>query len=144
MKSLKKVGLFLFMGVLGATLAGTAAHAQSGGRITVTVPFDFMVGNSTLKAGPYRVEKMESGVVGFNSLDGQTHQFVLTAGGTRTSHGGNPYLVFNRYGSEAFLSSVTLSEDDSFEMPRSDREKELAGNVTYGEYSGAVIVQPVQ
>jgi hypothetical protein len=141
MKSMKKVGLLILMAVMGASLAIVRAHAEDS-RVVVDVPFDFVVGNSLLKAGSYKVEVMQSGVLDFWSAEAQQHHYTLiVAGSPFTSQNGDPYLVFTRYGSEAFLNKVAMSVDNSYEVPVSNREKELIGSLAVGE-RGSMLVQP--
>ena len=126
MQNLMKSTLFAVLtAVLGAAFAIAPAHAQTGSRVLVNVPFDFSVGNTLLKAGSYTVKELEPGVLAFSSK-GQEHQFALTVRGYSTNRGQQPHIVFTRYGTEAFLNRVFLSgDDDSNQLPRSSREKRL-------------------
>jgi hypothetical protein len=111
--------------VLGAALTIVPAQAQSG-RVLVNIPFEFSVGNTTLKAGSYKVERLDSGIIAVSSEDGKEHKFVLTVPGNSEQQGHEPRLVFIRYGSEAFLKKVFLStSNDCDELPKSSREREL-------------------
>lgn len=144
MQSVKKYVFVAVMAMLAAMAANVPAHAESEHRIAVNIPFDFVVGNSVLKAGGYKVEKLESGVLDFYSTEGRRHHFMLAVEGTPLAgHKDNPYLVFTRYGNEAFLSKISLSVDNSFEFLQSEREKEVIGSQAAGEQS-ALIVQPAR
>ena len=144
MKSMKKVGLFILMAVIAANLAIVQAKAEGDSRVAINVPFDFAVGNSVLKAGNYKVEVLQSGVLDFWSVDARQHFLTLiVAGAASTGQKSDPYLVFTRYGSESFLSKVVLSVDDNYEVPTSSREKELISGLTAGE-RGALVIQPVR
>ena len=139
MQSAKKFVLVALVAVLGAMVAIVPAHADSDRRVSVTIPFDFVVGNSTLKAGDYRVEKLQSGVVDFGSASGR-HHFALVAPGSSDNRKSDPYLVFTRYGHQVFLSKIALSVDDNYEVLPGNTEKSL--NQASGE--GALVVQPVR
>ena len=140
MQRVKKFLSFAVMAVLGAMVVNAPAHADSADHIVVNVPFDFVVGNSTLKAGDYKIKKVESGVLELRSIDGQHDSFALVADGAASAnHKSSPYLLFTRYGSQAFLSKVALSVDDSYDLLRSNEEKKLIGSQSAGE-SGALVV----
>jgi hypothetical protein len=129
MQYLWKSMLLAVLTVVGASLTSEPAHAQSGSRVSANIPFDFSVGNTTLKAGSYKVERLESGVLAFSSEDGMEHKFALTFPGDSDRESQEPYLVFIRYGSEAFLKKVVLSSDeDCDELPESSREREIIKN----------------
>jgi hypothetical protein len=141
MQGIKKV---VFMAVLAVvTMAAVApAHAQDG-RMSVNVPFDFVLGKSTLRSGQYHVERLPSGILLFTNLDGSLRRFaVLTPGGKATNRS-EPYLVFTRYGHDAFLSRVVFSAEDNYEVPKSNREKELIANAGSNNQM-AMLIQPAQ
>src|SRR4029077_8372230 len=126
MQYLLKPMLFAVITVLGVALAIMPAHAQSGRRVLADIPFDFSIGNTTLKAGSYTVEQLQSGIIVFSSDDGNEHQFALTFPGDSDKQSQEPHFVFIRYGSEAFLKRVFLSgSDDCYELPESSRERKL-------------------
>jgi hypothetical protein len=134
MQYLVKAMLFAVMAILGVTLTIAPAHAQSGDRVSANIPFDFSVGNTTLKAGSYSVEQLPSGFLVFSSDDGKEHQFVLTIPGDSSQQSQTPRLVFNRYGSEAFLEKVFFAgNEDYHELLRSSRENELIKNQASGD-----------
>lgn len=126
MQYLLKTMLFAVITVFGVALTIVPAHAQSGSRALANIPFEFSVGNTTLKAGSYTVEQLESGIIAFSSEDGKEHQFAMTFPGDSNKQSQEPRLVFIRYGSEAFLKRVFLSGNENYnELPESSREREL-------------------
>ena len=126
MQYLLKPMLFAVITVLGVALTIVPAHAQSGSRVLANIPFDFSVGNTTLKAGSYTVEQLESGILAFSSADGREHKFELSFPGDSDRQSQKPHLVFIRYGSEVFLKKVFfLSDEDCAELRESSREREL-------------------
>jgi hypothetical protein len=141
MKSQKKVGLFVLMAVLGAMIAIVPAHAQSDSRVSVNVPFDFVAGNSALKAGAYRIETMESGVLILSSDGGRKRFALVVTDGNAASRNGEPYLVFARYGNEAFLDKVVFSTESRYDLLSGNRERELNANAGSGEADAVVIQQ---
>jgi len=78
MQYLLKPMLFAVITVCGVALTIAPAHAQSGSRVLADIPFDFSVGNTTLKASSYTVEQLQSGIIGFSSEDEKEHQFALS------------------------------------------------------------------
>jgi hypothetical protein len=144
MQSLMKPTLFVVMTVLGVALAIVPAHAQSGSRVSANIPFDFSVGNSTLKAGSYTVKQLPSGILALSSNDEKEHQFALTVPGDSGNQRQEPRLVFTRYGNEAFLKKVFLSSDEEYrELLPSSREKELLKNQAYGD-EFSLLIQPAR
>jgi hypothetical protein len=144
MQSLMKPMLFVVMTVLGVVLAIVPAHAQSGSRVSANIPFDFSVGNTTLKAGSYTVEQLQSGIIAFSSSDEKEHQFALTVPGDSGNQNQESHLVFTRYGSETFLKRVFLSGNEEYhELLRSSREKELIKNQATGD-EVSLLIQPAR
>ena len=130
--------------VLAVALTIVPAHAQSSSRVLANIPFEFSVGNTTLKAGNYRVEQLESGLISLSTQDGKEQRFALTFPGNADKQNSEPYLVFIRYGNEAFLKSVSLSGDnDCLELPESSRERELIKNQASGAEL-SLLVQPAR
>ncbi len=135
MKGLMKSSLFaVLLIVLGTTIGSTPAHAQTGTRVSVNIPFNFVIGNATLKAGRYKVEQVEPGILSFSGHDGQEHSFALTTLADSTNGSHHPQFVFTRYGTETFLNKVFLSDDnDCNQLLRSNREKELVRDQSPGD-----------
>jgi hypothetical protein len=144
MQYLLKPMLFAVITVLGAALTIVPAHAQSGSRVLANIPFDFSVRNTTLKAGSYTVEQLQSGIIAFSSEDEKEHQFALSFPGDSDKQNQEPHLVFVRYGSEAFLKRVFLSSsDDCHELPESSREREFIKNQASGAEL-SLLIQPAR
>jgi hypothetical protein len=144
MQYLLKPMLFAVITVLGVALTIVPAHAQSGGRALANIPFDFSVGNTTLKAGSYTVEQLQSGIIAFSSEDEKEHQFALSFPADSDKQSQEPHLVFVRYGSEVFLKRVVLSSnEDCHELPESSRERELIKNQASGAEL-SLLIQPAR
>jgi hypothetical protein len=97
------LGLFLMLAV-------ATANAQTASRAEVTVPFDFLAGKVTLKAGSYSVKKLSGNTIAIRSVDGETTALVNAqlSLDSRDFKAGQR-LVFNKYGDRYFLSQVWLS-----------------------------------
>jgi hypothetical protein len=143
MQHLLKPVLLAVLTVFGATLTIVPANAQSGSRALANIPFEFSVGNTTLKAGSYTVEQLESGIIAFSSEDGKEHQFAMTFPGDSNKQSQEPRLVFIRYGSEAFLKRVFLSGNENYnELPESSRERKIIKNQASGDELSLLIQPP--
>jgi len=139
MQNLKKYALFVLMAVFVSSLAIAPANAQSG--LVANVPFNFVVGKITMKAGSYRVQS-QGGFVSVSG-EGQTSYVLLLPGGDAADRNGNPYLIFTRFGSESFLNKVVFSSDSTYDLPLTSRQKELANHQASGEQV-AVLIEPVR
>ena len=144
MQYLLKPMLFAVITVCGVALTIAPAHAQSGSRVLANIPFEFSVGNTTLKAGSYTVEQLQSGIIAFSSEDEKEHQFALSFQGDSDKQSQEAHLVFIRYGSEAFLERVFLSGNEAcHELPKSNRERELIKNQASGAEL-SLLIQPAR
>jgi hypothetical protein len=144
MKYVMNLMLFAVMSWLGVALTLIPAHAQSSSRVLADIPFDFSVGNTTLKAGRYSVEQLQSGILAFSNNDGREHQFALTVPGNSGTQDQTPHLVFARYGSEAFLERVFFAGNEEYhELLRSSRENELIKNQASGDEL-SLLMQPAR
>ena len=142
MQYLLKPMLLAVLTVFGVALAIVPAHAQSGTHALANIPFEFSVGNTTLKAGSYTVEQPQSGILALSSSDNKEHQFAMTFPGDSDQQSQESHLVFIRYGSEVFLKKVSLSgNENSYELPESRRERELIRNQTSGAEL-SLLIQP--
>ena len=120
LRSIAIFGLF-FM------LAMTSVQAQMPGRVEVKVPFDFAIGKVLFKAGTYSVKKASDNTLVIRDVDGKTTKLFdapLTIGSRDYKAGER--LVFNRYGTEYFLSQVWLSSDTGRQLFASGAEMKAA------------------
>jgi hypothetical protein len=116
--------VILAIGLLAAVAVGV--HAQGPDALVVNVPFDFAVGNTTLPAGTYTIDRVQSNNsnnLELRSADG--HSSAFTSGIVSLQFNGNPKLVFNRYGDQYFLHEIRTA-GGVHELARSRVEKKLA------------------
>ena len=143
MQYLLKTMLCAVITVSGVALTIVPAHAQSGSRALANIPFDFSVGNTTLKAGSYTIEELQSGILVLRSSDDKEHQFAMTFPGDSDKQSQESHLVFIRYGSDVFLRKVFLSgNEDCQELPESRREREIIKNQASGAELSLLIQPP--
>jgi hypothetical protein len=138
MQNLRKYVLFVLVGVFVASFAIVPAHAQ--GRLAANVPFDFVLGRTTMKADTYRIESQGAFVSLVSGAGESRYSTFIPGSDAADRHNGAPYLVFVRYGAETFLSRIVFSTDHTYDLPRSSREKELAAHSNSGEQV-AVLIQ---
>ena len=139
-----KPTLFAVITVLGVALTIVPAHAHGDSAVLANVPFDFSVGNTTLKAGSYSVEQLQSGILALSSSDNKEHQFAMTFPSDSDKQSQESHLVFIRYGSEVVLKKVFISGNENcYELPESSRERELIRNPASGAEL-SLLIQPAR
>lgn len=127
MKSLKQ----LAVSVIFAALACAGLRAQTVD-MRAEIPFNFHAGDKSMPAGEYFIHE-EGPVVFLRTLDeAKLSRALITVGAAGRNPSHETKLVFNRYGSEYFLSTIWDSyTEDGRQVLSTAREKELAkrGNV---------------
>ena len=108
--------------VLSASAQTSTYHMK------MEIPFVFHVNDVTLPPGPYNVEAINPGVTRFANATTKQSVLVITP---LSENGGSykPTLIFNRYGSDYFLSKMWFGQGGSGRafLP-TPAEKELAKN----------------
>jgi len=118
-------------------LAAISVNAQqlSESKITVNIPFEFVIGEKTFPAGQYSLRRIVSNSSADQLLIHSVDRSVDTPTGiTRPNRGSEiqkrSSLVFNRYGDQYFLYQVwTAGSDTGRELFRSRTERNLAKQV---------------
>jgi hypothetical protein len=88
-------------------VVATASPARADEMLTVKVPFDFIVGDTSLPAGDYVVSEMSApAVMSIASTDSQHFALVLTIPSSSDEAAQLPELVFERFGGRLFLARV--------------------------------------
>jgi hypothetical protein len=86
-----------------------SAFAQSGSPVSVSVPFDFYVGNKRMPAGNYQISSVNRASFLIRDTTGENIKMlvhaplVVEAGAGKVTR---ESLVFNRYGNQYFLREV--------------------------------------
>jgi hypothetical protein len=97
---------------------GVTAKAESGSRVVVTLPFEFVVSGKTLPAGTYTASRLSDyrfGGLRLTSRANGTSIFVLPNEVEGTS-ADKPNLTFRQVGEQHFLSAVQ-TEDEIYNIP---------------------------
>jgi hypothetical protein len=129
------VALVLSMAVSGK------CNAQE--KVKANIPFEFVVGDATLPAGEYQIKSAlvsDSSAQLIQRSDGSVSMMVLTNAADQKGENSNPRLIFQRYGSQYFLSQIWWGETGR-QLHKSRREKELARTEQSNEV--AVVLLPV-
>jgi hypothetical protein len=111
-------------------LAVVSIQAQSRGKLEVNVPFEFQIGSQTLPAGAYSVKRLTQNSILVQSADGQKSAIAQTLGTVQAKTNrtaAREKLVFNKYGSQYFLSQVWMVRgSDGRALNQTDAEREAA------------------
>ncbi len=98
-------------------------------RAKAEIPFDFVVGQKTLPAGEYEIcpgNKTNKDILWIKKTDSRAVANVVTFGRNIKRQQAGSYLVFNRYGSQYFLSQVWTEFDEvGRQAAKTAQEKEL-------------------
>jgi Xaa-Pro aminopeptidase len=119
----------MFMGlavtaVMVLTVLSVPAHAQSSA-LSVKIPFAFHVGQKTLPAGTYTVQKRTDAIT-LSDGEGHVAAVIANAVANPTAAAGD-WLVFNRYEKDCFLTEVRWSGySNALRLVKSPIELELA------------------
>ena len=139
--SISKLRSALLACSLAATAMASASHAFAQGRVMqVNVPFAFHNGSQNMPAGIYRVEIQSAHLI---LLRGQsTAGFVMTNPETTRDVNGPGKVIFNRYGSQYYLSEFWPQGSETGQRSvKSRQEKEAEqGELAENHSSGATRV----
>lgn len=93
-------------------LATASVQAQSASKVTVSIPFEFSAGSTTLKSGVYSIRRVSADLLALRSEDGKS-KVLLDAPVMRTSQdsNGSEKIVFSKDGDRYFLSEIWLTSD---------------------------------
>lgn len=118
----------LMSALLGLALMASMAasvFAQSGRRVTVHIPFDFVVAGRQMPAGDYivrRVSKDSENALLIQSEDGRNAATVFTSASRREAK--RAELSFRHHGESYFLAAVSIPGTAGVrEIPRSKSEE---------------------
>jgi hypothetical protein len=120
---MKRITATALFAMANFVMAG-ASFAQSRG-VQATIPFDFTVGNKLLPSGTYTITQGETSVITIRSHDKPIAILSLVDPDDNKSpnHG---KLVFNKYGSQYFLSEILCDQSDMHvAVPASKTEKRV-------------------
>lgn len=117
--------------LLLSLVAANASHAQEG-PLSVTIPFAFQVGNQTMPAGQYLVERPLTNnfsLQRLRQLNGDAVMTISTVPLEVRNGDRAPELIFNVYGKTYFLAQIWTGGSQGHELIKSKREKEVLRGV---------------
>ena len=117
--------------LLLSLVAANASHAQEG-PLSVTIPFAFQVGNQTMPAGKYLVERPLTNnfsLERLRQLNGDAVMTISTVPLEVRNGYREPELIFNVYGKTYFLAQIWTEGSQGHELIKSKREKEVLRGV---------------
>lgn len=144
---LRVLGITAAALLASAILAGPS-RAQTPRTLKGNIPFAFSVGEKTLPAGDYTVQRVQWGneiAQMIRSADGSSAAMVGTMRADWKGEGTEARLIFHRYGNQYFLAQIWYGADSGRELSRSRREKEAASGEAPTEVAvvlGASVGQP--
>ena len=117
LRAFQMLTLLLMLGV-------TSAHALTSDKVVANIPFDFTVGNTTLPAGEYVVQRIASPAALFvQNKETYEAATVLVISVEDRSSLGEAKLVFDRHGNEHSLSQVWSGTLTGREIPKPRMER---------------------
>jgi hypothetical protein len=126
----------LLVSALTALLLGlgtvTILYAQNTPRLEGVIPFNFMVGNTSLSAGDYSIQST-NGILRIYGKEKREGVYVSSTPDKPLSptNGPDGKLIFNKYGNQYFLTKVVNPFDAAEQrLPKSASEKEAAKRVS--------------
>src|SRR5262245_9603699 len=123
---MKKQVLFSLLTTVLLMAAGSAyAQLGSAREVRANVPFDYKVGNATMKAGNCSIRAAGTADALAIRCNGSEAKLALSHSvlGTPATE---TKLVFHKYGDEYFLAQIWIGgEDTGRQLPRTHAEKEL-------------------
>jgi hypothetical protein len=123
---------------LCGVLAAPIVQAQSD-RLVVNIPFQFNVGKAVLPSGKYGIKLVNPTTLMIQSKDGHQSALATTIGVSAPKGEDTGKLVFNRYGTQYFLSKLWAAENPTGrELLMSRTEIEIAKSISRHEATVAV------
>lgn len=130
---MKKQVLFALLTMVLLMAAGTA-NAQLGSKneVRANVPFDYRVGNATMKAGNCSIRSAGTADVLAIRCEGSEAKLAMSHP-VSGKPAGETKLVFHKYGDQYFLAQVWVEGDETgAQLPRTRIENELISKVQPG------------
>ena len=128
----KQVILAVFVAVICLGGAGAPGYSQSSSRLLADIPFDFHVGQATLPAGTYVLERPSNTypqVLKIQNTATCKSALTNTLPGSVTNASSQAKLIFHRYGDDYFLAEFCNPYHSiTYQLPKSREEKEIARN----------------
>ena len=122
-----KNALLRMTGILALALLATTQVVRAQEPVVANIPFAFTAGETVLRAGEYRVEKVRqtSPSLLIRCTEGSPAIMVMTSPAATNGPQEKSKLIFHRYGNRYFLVQVwSAGSDRGRQLPKSAKEKE--------------------
>ena len=107
-----------------------AAQSLTNSSVVAQVPFDFMVNNKIIPAGECVVRAVSGDVLAIQNFEARKGALGSSSHANATN-GDRTVMVFERYGSQYFLSEIRIQGNNlSYKLPPSRAEAELRAKNT--------------
>jgi hypothetical protein len=101
-----------------------AAQSLTSSTVVANVPFDFMVNNKIIPAGECTAKSLSGDVLAINNFEAR--KGALANSSHKDANSDRTVMVFERYGSQYFLSEIRIEGSDvSYKLSKSRAEVEL-------------------
>ena len=107
-----------------------AAQSLTNSSVVAQVPFDFMVNNKIIPAGECVVRAVSGDVLAIQNFEARKGA-LASSSHANASKDHRTVMVFQRYGSQYFLSEIRIQGNSlSYKLPQSRAEAELRAQNT--------------
>ena len=125
---MKKQILWMPLILLAMFAAAPVSRAQSAHGVRADVPFDFVVGDKTIRSGRITAHGVSGAAQGALSITNVTQGELALRNGRRVSGAertNDAKLVFHKYGNRYFLAQVCTPGYEAWEVMKSKEERSL-------------------
>ncbi|MGE0130966.1 MAG: hypothetical protein AB7U82_23050 [Blastocatellales bacterium] len=113
---------------LMASFSTLSAYAQAPSKIKFEAPFAFTVGNKTLPAGKYSIQRLRADTTDILVISSADNRHIANFGVMRDQLGSEPEntkVVFSAYGDKRFLKKIQYNYSEfGYELPKSSSERD--------------------
>ncbi len=120
-------------------LSASQGFAESNGKVSVKIPFDFTAGSSTMPAGTYDFSEDRAGVVYISSVDAHKSIVVLTSPDAGGPNRDLASVKFDKLNGQYTLTEVNMLGEPSHRIIHLDEKPTVIGSklgVTNGAAKG--------
>jgi hypothetical protein len=111
---------------IALAMAVVSANAQSSRMVISNVPFEFVVGDTTLPAGEYRINRALGHALTIRTKDASDSASLLTNDIQPRKDRRQARLIFHRYGERYFLAEVWSGADSmGWQLLKSRQERAI-------------------
>src|SRR2546423_1241224 len=107
---------------LAVTLIVVTSAIAHDWKMSADIPFDFNVGDTRMTSGKYTVESVSNGAVVVRSAQGKQAALSLSNAVITPRYLNTARLIFNKYGEQYFLSTMSWPDGPSRTLPPANVE----------------------